>query len=105
MAWVALIAAGLFEVVGVLGMNRVKTRRSALNVLLLFGGFACSFLLLTVAMKSISMGTAYAIWTAIGTAGGTLAGMLFYGESRQPLRILCLAVVVSAVVGLKLLGD
>jgi len=105
MAWVALIAAGLFEVVGVLGMNRVKERRSALNVLLLFAGFACSFLLLTVAMRSISMGTAYAIWTAIGTAGGTLVGMLFYGESRQPLRIFCLAVVVSAVVGLKLLGD
>jgi len=51
------------------------------------------------------MGTAYAIWTAIGTAGGTLAGMLFYGESRQPLRIFCLCLVVGAVVGLKLLGD
>lgn len=105
MAWLSLIAAGLFEVVGVLGMNRVKERRSVGNVLLLLGGFGCSFLLLTLAMKSISMGTAYAIWTAIGTAGGTLVGMLFYGESRQPLRIACLGLVVSAVVGLKLLGD
>ncbi|MFC5528905.1 DMT family transporter [Cohnella yongneupensis] len=105
MAWVSLIVAGLFEVVGVLGMNRVKEKRSAGNVLLLLGGFACSFILLTVAMKTISMGTAYAIWTAIGTVGGTLVGMLFYGESRQALRIFFLSMIVFAVVGLKLIGD
>lgn len=105
MAWFALIAAGLFEVVGVLGMNRVKVRRSLGNVLLLLGGFAFSFVLLTIAMKSISMGTAYAIWTAIGTVGGTLIGMLFYGESRGPLRIACLILVIGAVVGLKLIGE
>lgn len=105
MAWVSLIVAGLFEVVGVLGMNRVKAKRSVGNVLLVVGGFICSFTLLSVAMKSISMGTAYAIWTAIGTVGGTLVGMLFYGESRQPVRIFCLALVIASVVGLKVIGD
>lgn len=105
MAWFALIAAGLFEVVGVLGMNRIKERRTWGNILLLIVGFVCSFVLLTIAMKSISMGTAYAIWTAIGTVGGTLVGMLFYGESRQFVRIFCLALIISAVVGLKVIGE
>lgn len=104
MAWIALIFAGLFEVVGVLGINRLKDKKDKLSMVLLFGGFAASFLLLSVAMKSISMGTAYAIWTAIGTVGGTLVGMLFYGESRQIRRIFFLCLVIGAVVGLKVLG-
>jgi paired small multidrug resistance pump len=104
MAWTALVFAGLLEVVGVLGMNRLKEKKDKLSFLLLLGGFAASFLLLSIAMKSISMGTAYAIWTAIGTVGGTLVGMLFYGESRQVRRIFFLALVVGAVIGLKVLG-
>ncbi|OXS55834.1 QacE family quaternary ammonium compound efflux SMR transporter [Cohnella sp. CIP 111063] len=105
MAWVALVLAGMFEVVGVLAMNRLKQKKDKLSVLLLVLGFIVSFALLSVAMKTISMGTAYAVWTAIGTVGGTLVGMLLYGESRQPLRIFFLALVVAAVVGLKALGN
>jgi len=105
MAWIALVFAGLFEIVGVLAMNRLKKKKDKLSMLLLVSGFIVSFGLLSVAMKSISMGTAYAIWTAIGTVGGTLVGMLLYGESRQPRRIFFLALVVAAVVGLKALGN
>ncbi|QMV41633.1 DMT family transporter [Cohnella cholangitidis] len=104
MAWIVLVFAGLFEVVGVLGMNRLKDKKDKLSVLLLAGGFVASFLLLSIAMQSISMGTAYAIWTAIGTVGGTLVGMLFYGESRQIRRIFFLCLVIGAVIGLKVLG-
>ncbi|BBI36104.1 DMT family transporter [Cohnella abietis] len=104
MAWILLVFAGLFEVVGVLGINRLKDKKDALSILLLLGGFAISFILLSFAMNSISMGTAYAIWTAIGTVGGTVVGMLFYGESRQIRRIFFLGLVVSAVIGLKVLG-
>jgi len=105
MAWFLLVLGGLFEVVGVLGMNRMKDKTNTASILLMIGGFAASFILLSVAMKSISMGTAYAIWTAIGTVGGTLVGMLFYGESRQIRRILFLSLVVGAVIGLKVIGD
>ncbi|WP_372629619.1 multidrug efflux SMR transporter [Cohnella sp.] len=105
MAWFALVLAGMFEVVGVLAMNRLKQKKDKLSVLLLVLGFIVSFALLSVAMKTISMGTAYAVWTAIGTVGGTLVGMLLYGESRQPRRIFFLALVVAAVVGLKALGN
>jgi len=105
MAWIALLLAGSFEVVGVLGMNRLKEKKDVASVLLLVLGFIASFSLLSFAMKSISMGTAYAIWTAIGTVGGTLVGMLFYGESRQVRRIFFLALVVGAVIGLKIIGN
>ncbi len=105
MAWIALVFAGLFEVVGVLAMNRLKEKKDKRSFLLLVVGFIVSFGLLSVAMRTISMGTAYAVWTAIGTVGGTLVGMLLYGESRKPRRIFFLALVVAAVVGLKALGN
>lgn len=105
MAWIVLILAGIGEIVGVMGLNLWHARRSKASVALLFCGFVASFLLLTEAMKSISMGTAYAVWTGIGTVGATLIGMLFYGESRQWLRIVCLALVVGSAVGLKVIGE
>lgn len=104
MAWAVLIFAGLFEVVGVLGINRWNDRRDVGSFMLMSGGFLLSFVLLSVAMKSISMGTAYAIWTAIGTVGGALAGMFFFGESRQLRRLFFIALVVCSAVGLKLTG-
>ncbi|TFE29066.1 DMT family transporter [Cohnella luojiensis] len=105
MAWIVLVLAGLFEVVGVLGINRLNNNKGVLSMVLMLGGFTASFILLSIAMKDISMGTAYAIWTAIGTVGGTLVGMLFYGESRQIRRIFFLCMVVGAVIGLKILGN
>ncbi len=104
MAWIMLVFAGLFEVVGVLGMNRLKDKKDKISLLLLGVGFVMSFGFLSIAMKSISMGTAYAIWTAIGTVGGTLVWMAFYGESRQFRRIFFLSLVIGAVIGLKILG-
>ncbi|MCC3374041.1 multidrug efflux SMR transporter [Cohnella sp. REN36] len=103
MAWIILILAGLGEVVGVLGLNRLNVRRNIGAWTLMLGGFAASFVLLTIAMNSLSMGTAYAVWTAIGTIGATVIGMLFYGESRQPRRLFFLALVVGAVIGLKIM--
>lgn len=105
MEWIILILAGLGEVVGVMGLNLWNTRRNAASLALLAAGFAASFLLLSLAMRDISMGTAYAIWTGIGTVGATLVGMLVYGESRQWRRIFFLALVVCSAVGLKFVGE
>lgn len=104
MAWSLLILAGLFEVAGVMGINRWTRSRTAASFLFMGGGFALSFILLSVAMQSIAMSTAYAVWTAIGTVGGTLLGMMVYGEPRGWRRILFIAMVVGAAVGLKLVG-
>ncbi|MBN3555629.1 multidrug efflux SMR transporter [Fictibacillus nanhaiensis] len=104
MGWIFLVFAGLFEVVGVTGMNLVAKKRSVISFLVLVVGFSSSFLLLSLAMRSLPMGTAYAIWTGIGTVGSGIVGILFYGESKSRLRILFMAMVLSAAVGLKLIS-
>lgn len=104
MTWISLIFAGLFEVVGVMGMTLVNQQRSVRSYLTLAGGFGLSFALLSYAMTGIPMGTAYAVWTGIGTVGSALVGMLFYGESKDRMRLFCIALIVVSVIGLKLLG-
>lgn len=104
MAWLSLIVAGLFEVVGVLGMNRIKRDNNVKAYLLFAVGIICSFFFLSYSMKSLPMGTAYAIWTGIGTVGGALVGMFFFGESKEWRRILFIGMVLAAAVGLKLIS-
>lgn len=104
MAWLYLIIAGMGEVLGVMAINQLNKRRSISNLLLLIAGFAVSFLCLTIAMESIPMGTAYAIWTGIGTVGSALIGMLLFGESRDRMRLFFIALVICAVIGLKLIA-
>ena len=57
---------------------------------------------MAVALKSLPFGTAYVVWTGIGAVGSILVGMLIYGESADPIRILCLTLIVAGMVGLKL---
>ncbi|MDF2671110.1 MAG: multidrug resistance protein [Paenibacillus sp.] len=103
MAWMLLIIAGLFEVVGVIGIKRVAVKNNWTNNLILIGGFVISFQLLVTAMEDISLSTAYAVWTGIGTVGAAIVGMLFFKESKSPMRLLCIAGVVGCVIGLKLI--
>lgn len=101
MAWLLLIAAGLFEVVGVIGVKKVAEKDNWVNNLLLIGGFLISFKLLLSAIKTIPLSTAYAVWTGIGTVGATIVGMIFFKESKSPLRLLCIVGVIVSVIGLK----
>lgn len=104
MSWIFLIFAGLFEVVGVTGMNMLLKRKNLLAFLVLFLGLGSSFIFLSQAMQSLPMGTAYAVWTGIGTVGSGIVGILFYGESKNWLRIVFMAMVLCAAVGLKLIS-
>ncbi len=103
MAWYFLIAAGLMEIVGVIGIKRVAQKNDVINNVILIGGFIVSFQLLLQALETIQLSTAYAVWTGIGTVGGTIVGMLFFRESKSPLRLLCIAGIVVCIVALKLL--
>lgn len=103
MSWFFLILAGLFEVVGVMGINQINRKRSVFAVLLIVVGFGLSLSLLSYSMQDIAMGTAYAVWTGIGTVGSALAGILFYGDSTDRRRIFCIALIVISVIGLKLI--
>lgn len=103
MSWVYLIIAGVGEVFGVMGINKVNQKKSVLSFTWLIGGFLFSFLFLTLAMEDLPMGTAYAVWTGIGTAGSAVAGMVFYGESADWRRIVFISMIIAAAVGLKLI--
>ena len=104
MSWLFLIVAGLFEMMGVLMMNEVNKRKNWQSVAIMLAAFAASFLFLAFAMSNIPMGVAYAIWTGIGASGGAIIGMLFYGESKDWRRVVCIFLIIAAVVGLKLVS-
>ncbi|MFJ7978670.1 DMT family transporter [Peribacillus sp. NPDC096379] len=102
MSWVFLIIAGIFEIVGVTGMQIMVKGQKLKGFLIILIGFIISFTLLSLAMKTIPLGVAYAVWTGIGTVGSAIIGMLYYGESKDKLRIFFIALVVVAVIGLRL---
>ncbi|OKL36071.1 DMT family transporter [Domibacillus mangrovi] len=101
MMWSLLILAGLFEVAGVTGMSMMNVRKNVLSWGIFIGGFSFSLLFLSIAMTTIPMGTAYAVWTGIGTVGSTIIGMLIYKEPRDAKRLIFIAVIIMSVVGLK----
>lgn len=104
MAWASLVLAGLCEMFGVTMINKVNKDKNLLSIILLFVGFGCSFLFLAIAMESLPMGTAYAIWTGIGASGGAFLGMFLYGESKDWKRLLFIFMVLGAAIGLKLVS-
>lgn len=104
MAWFTLILAGLLETFGVAMINQLSVKRNWQTVVLLILGFGSSLALLSYSLRYIPMGTGYAIWTGIGVVGGALVGMIFYGESKEWKRLVFIAMVLSAAIGLKLVS-
>ena len=103
MEWIALIAAGLCEVLGVIALRRVTLHRNLGSYVFFSFSLGSSFLLLTYAMSFISMGTAYAIWTGMGTAGSTLLGMFAFGEPKEWRRMFFIALILASAIGLKIM--
>ncbi len=101
--WIFLIAAGLLEIVWALclkstdGFSRLWP--SVATIAFMFA----SFFLLSLALRQLPIGTAYAVWTGIGAAGTAIVGMVWLGEPRDFARILCIAAIVGGAIGLKLL--
>jgi paired small multidrug resistance pump len=104
MAWLTLVAAGCMEIVGVIILNELTKHNSKSLIVALAIAFICSFSTLKVAMLHIPMGTAYSVWSGIGTGGGTIVGMLFYKESKNIARIFFIGLIIVAVIGLKLIS-
>ena len=102
MNWLILIAAGLFEVVWAVALKMSNGFRNVAADVAFVAGMALSVWLLSVAMKTIPMGTAYAVWTGVGAVGGFLAGIVLFGESASAMRIASAALIVAGIVGLKL---
>ena len=104
MAWVMLILAGLLETGFAIAL-KFSDGFSRLVPSLLFLVFgAASLGLLSLALRTLPVGTAYAVWTGIGAAGTALLGMLFLGEPVHATRVLSIGLIVAGVVGLQLAG-
>ncbi len=105
MAWVYLVVAGLFECGWAIGLKYTDGFTKLMPSLLTVAAMAISFWLLAIAMKTIPVATAYAVWTGIGAIGVAILGMLLLGESRDIMRIISLFLIVSGIVGLKLVSS
>ena len=104
MDWIILIVAGLFEMFGVTMINRLSIKRTLSTILLIILGFGVSLTLLSIALKTIPMGTGYAMWTGIGVVGASVIGMIFFNESKDWKRLVCVLVILLSSIGLKMIG-
>ena len=102
MAWVLIVVAGLFETAWAVGMKYSEGFTRLVPSVLTGLSMAASFGLLTLALRSLPVGTAYAVWTGIGAAGAAACGMILFGEPVTVLRLAGFALVVAGTIGLKL---
>ncbi len=105
MAWFYLILAGLLETVWVVSMKYSEGFSRFWPSFATIVAMAISVYFLSLAMKTLPLGTSYAVWTAIGTLGAVIFGMQTFGESKSLLKILFLAMIVGGIGGLKALSD
>ncbi|HEY3488468.1 MAG TPA: multidrug efflux SMR transporter [Gammaproteobacteria bacterium] len=101
-AWLYLLSAGALEIVWLIALKYSAGFTRFWPTALLLLSATLSFYLASLALKTLPAGTVYAVWTGIGVAGGAVAGMLLFNESREFLRLLSLALIIMGIVGLKL---
>jgi quaternary ammonium compound-resistance protein SugE len=101
---VLLVAAGILETVMAVALKACagQSRPAPGALFLVFG--AASFGLLSLALPSLPVGTAYAVWTGMGAAGTALPGIVFLGEPATALRLACIALIIAGVIGLRFAG-
>ena len=104
MVWILLVVAGLLETAMAVALKASAgfSRPLPSALFLVFGG--ASFGLLSVALRSLPVGTAYAVWTGMGAAGTALVGIVYLGEPATALRLACIALIVAGVIGLRFAG-
>jgi quaternary ammonium compound-resistance protein SugE len=102
MAWLLLVIAGVLEIAFAYGMKSSEGFTRLMPSLLTVATGLTSVVLLSLAMRTLPMGTGYAVWTGIGAAGTAIVGIIAMGDSAAPLRVLCIALILAGVIGLKL---
>ncbi|MFD1707393.1 DMT family transporter [Siminovitchia sediminis] len=103
MAWFFLVIASLGEIFGVMMINLYNQKKSYFWLFMMTLSFGFGFYFLSLAMRDIQLGTAYAIWTGLGAAGAVLVGILFFKESAGWKRMLFLSCIIAGAAGLKVL--
>ena len=102
MSWIILFIAGLLEVVWAIGLKYTHGFTRLTPSVITVSAMLVSIVLLSWAMRSLPVGTAYAVWTGIGAVGAAITGILLLGESASLARIASLALIVAGIIGLKL---
>ena len=101
MAWTLLGVAGIFEIAFAFGLKWSEGFSRLIPALFTIATGLTSLFLLSSSLRTLPVGTAYAVWTGIGAAGTAILGMMLLGDSAAPLRILCIVFILAGVIGLK----
>jgi quaternary ammonium compound-resistance protein SugE len=102
MAWAVLFAAGLLEICWAIGLKYTEGFTRVGPSILTLAAMAGSVLLLGLALKTLPIGTAYAVWTGIGAVGTAILGIYLFGEPASVLRLASIGLIIAGIVGLKL---
>jgi quaternary ammonium compound-resistance protein SugE len=104
-AWIILVIAGLLEMVWAVLLKQSSGFSKPVPTLGFFVSLALSMLLLAQSLKTLPVGTAYAVWTGIGAAGTAIVGMIWLGESRDVLKLVSLVMLIAGIIGLRVTGS
>lgn len=104
MAWIYLFLAGLFEIGWAVGLKYSHGFTRLWPSAFTIGTMAISILLLGLALRSLPLGTAYAVWTGIGTIGTAILGIILFSEPAEALRLACIGLIAAGIIGLKLVS-
>ncbi|MDO8180224.1 MAG: quaternary ammonium compound efflux SMR transporter SugE [Undibacterium sp.] len=102
MNWLILVTAGLFEIVWAIGIKYTEGFTRLWPSVGTLAAMLVSIVLLGIAMKSLPVGTAYAVWVGVGAVGTAIFGIILFGESANLMRLLSLGLIVAGIIGLKL---
>ena len=101
MAWIILILAGILEIGWAIGLKYTEGFTKLVPTVLTAGSMVASVVLLGIAMRTLPLGTAYEIWTGIGTVGTVIFGIVLFAEPATAVRLGCIALIVTGIAGLK----
>ncbi len=105
MHWIFLFVAGLFEISWAIGLKFSHGFTQIIPSILTVAGMIASFYFLALALRNLPLGTAYAIWTGIGTIGTVILGIIIFKEPVSAVRLFCITLIVCGITGLKLLSN
>jgi len=104
MPWIYLLLAGLFEIGWAIGLKYTEGFSRLWPTVGTVAAMTASIILLALAVKTLPIGTAYAVWTGIGAVGAVILGIVLFGDPASPARLLCVALIFAGIIGLKLTG-
>ncbi|MCV9965495.1 quaternary ammonium compound efflux SMR transporter SugE [Pararhizobium sp. BT-229] len=102
MAWIILFLAGILEIGWAIGLKYTEGFTKLMPTVLTAGSMVASVVLLGIAVRTLPLGTAYAVWTGIGTVGTVILGIVLFAEPATAIRLGCISLIIAGIAGLKL---